>query len=56
MAKRNEHQEAEAMREEVPSTIARSGDKAVRTYKKALKSAETATATANAPTGPPSRR
>ena len=40
MAKRNEHQEAEAMREDVPSTIARSGDKAVRTYKKALESAE----------------
>ena len=40
MAKRNEHQEAEAMREDVPSTIARSGDKAVRTYKKTLESAE----------------
>jgi cation transport regulator ChaB len=40
MATRNEHQEAEAMREDVPSTIARSGDKAVRTYKKALESAE----------------
>jgi hypothetical protein len=36
----NEHQQAERMREEVPSTIARSGDKAVRTYKKTLESAE----------------
>ena len=40
MAKRDEHEEAEAMREDVPSTIARSGDKAVRTYKKTLESAE----------------
>jgi hypothetical protein len=40
MAKRNGHEEAEAMREDVPSTIARSGDKAVRTYKKTLESAE----------------
>ena len=36
----DEHDEAEAMREDVPSTIARSGDKAVRTYKKTLESAE----------------
>jgi hypothetical protein len=36
----DKHQEAEAMREEVPSTIARSGDKAVRTFKKTLESAE----------------
>jgi ChaB/Rho termination factor, N-terminal domain len=34
------HEEAETMRDEVPSTIARSGDKAVRTYKKTLESAE----------------
>ncbi len=33
-------QQAEAMRDDVPSTIARSDDKAVRTYKKALESAE----------------
>src|SRR3954451_6810538 len=36
----SEHQQAEEMREDVPSTIARSDDKAVRTYKKALESAE----------------
>ena len=34
------HEEAEAMRDDVPSTIARSDDKAVRTYEKALESAE----------------
>jgi hypothetical protein len=33
-------QETERMREDVPSTIARSDDKAVRTYKKTLESAE----------------
>lgn len=32
--------DTEQMREGVPSTIARSGDKAVRTYKKTLESAE----------------
>src|SRR5690348_17467565 len=36
----SEHQQAEEMRDDVPSTIARSDDKAVRTYKKALESAE----------------
>ena len=36
----DKHQEAEAMRDDVPSTIARSDDKAVRTYKKTLESAE----------------
>src|SRR5690348_9384712 len=36
----SEHQQAERMRKDVPSTIARSDDKAVRTYKKALESAE----------------
>jgi hypothetical protein len=35
-----EHQQAEEMRDDVPSTIARSDDKAVRTYKKTLESAE----------------
>ncbi|MFR9806784.1 ChaB family protein [Pseudonocardia sp. RS010] len=35
-----EHEEAEKMRDDVPSTIARSDDKAVRTYKKTLESAE----------------
>ena len=34
------HEQAEQMREDVPSTIARSDDKAVRTYKKTLESAE----------------
>lgn len=34
------HEEAERMRDDVPSTIARSDDKAVRTYKKTLESAE----------------
>jgi hypothetical protein len=33
-------QETERMREDVPSTIARSDDKAVRTYKETLESAE----------------
>ncbi len=32
--------QAEAMRDDVPSTVARSDDKAVRTYKKTLDSAE----------------
>jgi hypothetical protein len=36
----DEHKQAEEMRDEVPSTIARSDDKAVRTYKKTLESAE----------------
>jgi hypothetical protein len=36
----SEHQQAEEMRDDVPSTIARSDDKAVRTYKKTLESAE----------------
>ncbi len=43
MAKKEEdtgHREAERMRDDVPSTIARSDDKAVRTYKKTLESAE----------------
>jgi ChaB/Rho termination factor, N-terminal domain len=35
-----EHEQAEQMRDDVPSTIARSDDKAVRTYKKTLESAE----------------
>ncbi len=35
-----DHSEAERMRKDVPSTIARSDDKAVRTYKKTLESAE----------------
>lgn len=34
------HEQAERMRDDVPSTIARSDDKAVRTYKKTLESAE----------------
>jgi hypothetical protein len=38
--KKSEKQQAEKMREDVPSTIARSDDKAVRTYKKTLESAE----------------
>jgi len=38
--KAREKKEAERMREDVPSTIARSGDKAVRTYQKTLESAE----------------
>jgi hypothetical protein len=36
----DEHRQAERLREDVPSTIARSDDKAVRTYAKALESAE----------------
>jgi cation transport regulator ChaB len=36
----DEHRQAEKMRKDVPSTIARSDDKAVRTYKKTLESAE----------------
>src|SRR3954451_24725514 len=36
----DEHKQAEKMRDDVPSTIARSEDKAVRTYKKTLESAE----------------
>ena len=35
----DEHEQAERMRDEVPSTIARSGDKAVVTFKKTLESA-----------------
>ncbi len=38
--KQREHAEAERMRDDVPSTVARSDDKAVRTYKKTLESAE----------------
>jgi ChaB/Rho termination factor, N-terminal domain len=37
---RTRKQETDRMREDVPSTIARSDDKAVRTYKKTLESAE----------------
>ena len=36
----DKHEQAEQMRGKVPSTIARSDDKAVRTYKKTLESAE----------------
>lgn len=36
----DEHRGSERMRKDVPSTIARSDDKAVRTYKKTLESAE----------------
>jgi hypothetical protein len=36
----DKHKQAEEMRDDVPSTIARSDDKAVRTYKKSLESAE----------------
>ncbi|MCW3815076.1 ChaB family protein [Micromonospora sp. DR5-3] len=36
----DKHEQAEQMRPEVPSTVARSDDKAVRTYKKTLESAE----------------
>ncbi len=36
----DKHRQAEEMRHEVPSTVARSDDKAVRTYKKTLESAE----------------
>lgn len=37
---RDKHEQAEQMRPEVPSTVARSDDKAVRTYEKTLESAE----------------
>jgi hypothetical protein len=36
----DKHKQAEDMRDDVPSTIARSDDKAVRTYKETLESAE----------------
>jgi hypothetical protein len=36
----DKHEQAERMRKDVPSTVARSDDKAVRTYKKTLESAE----------------
>src|SRR3954453_13223445 len=36
----DKHKQAEDMRDDVPSTIARSDDKAVRTFKKTLESAE----------------
>jgi hypothetical protein len=36
----DKHEQAEEMREDVPSTIERSDDKAVRTFKKTLESAE----------------
>jgi hypothetical protein len=36
----DKHKQAEQMRSDVPSTIARSDDKAVRTFKKTLESAE----------------
>lgn len=36
----SKHEKADEMREDVPSTVARSDDKAVRTYKKTLESAE----------------
>lgn len=36
----DKHEQAEQMRENVPSTIVRSDDKAVRTYKETLESAE----------------
>jgi ChaB len=36
----DKHEEAEQMRPDVPSPVARSDDKAVRTYKKTLQSAE----------------
>jgi len=37
---RDKHEQAQEMRPEVPSTVARSDDKAVRTYSKTLESAE----------------
>ncbi|NJC73902.1 cation transport regulator ChaB [Planosporangium thailandense] len=40
MPGKDKHGQAEEMRDEVPSTIARSDDKAVRTYEKTLESAE----------------
>ncbi|MEU1839553.1 ChaB family protein [Micromonospora chersina] len=36
----DKHEQAEQMRDDVPSTVARSDDKAVRTYKKTLEAAE----------------
>ena len=36
----DKHKQADDMRDDVPSTIARSDDKAVRTYKETLESAE----------------
>jgi ChaB len=36
----DKHEQAQRMRDDVPSTIARSDDKAVRTYKEVLESAE----------------
>ncbi|MET7806124.1 ChaB family protein [Micromonospora chersina] len=36
----DKHEQAEQMRDDVPSTVARSDDKAVRMYKKTLESAE----------------
>ena len=36
----DKHEQAEQMRDDVPSTLARSDDKAIRTYKKTLESAE----------------
>jgi hypothetical protein len=36
----DKHKQADKMRDDVPSTIARSDDKAVRTYKETLESAE----------------
>ncbi len=36
----DKHRQAERMRDDVPSTVARSDDKAVRTYMKTLQSAE----------------
>jgi len=36
----DKHEQAEQMRKDVPFTVARSDDKAVRTYKKTLESAE----------------
>ena len=36
----DKHEQAEQMRDDVPSPVARSDDKAVRTYKKTLQSAE----------------
>ncbi|RJK98314.1 ChaB family protein [Vallicoccus soli] len=40
MAGSKPHEEAEELRDEVPSTVARSDDKAVRTFAKTLESAE----------------
>ena len=52
----SKHQQAEEMRDDVPSTIARSDDKAVRTYKKTLESAEDSYGEASAPIAPPTGR